>query len=71
MILKRLLFKHELICGKEYTISNKQKNQSLVRLTCMLRIQLAYLARDLICLLLRLRRRIRFLAHLALILQKS
>ena len=27
----------------------------------------AYLARDLICLLLRLRRRIRFLAHLALI----
>ena len=29
----------------------------------------AYLARDLICLLLRLRRRIRFLAHLALILK--
>ena len=39
--------------------SFKQKQQTVLK---------DYLARALICLLLRLRRRIRFLAHLALIL---
>ena len=66
--------------NKKTCVENRKKckrciqqtmNQSLVRLTTCGRITFVYLARDLICLLLRLKRRILFLAHLALILDNG